>query len=923
MVIENLIARPPLLETKLYLPKWRAGLVSRPRLIERMQQGIARKLTLVSAPAGFGKTTLLAEWLAVSPANECAAWVSLDQSDNDPAFFWAYFITALQKACPEPCRRVQPEIGARALALLQSPQPPLIEPVLATLINEVNASAKDFILILDDYHVIDAPPIHNAIAFLLDHMPPRMHLIIASRSDPPLPLARLRVRGESTELRAADLRFTSEEATAFLNEMMRLNLSTAEVTALESRTEGWIAGLQLAALSLQAHDDVAGFITAFTGNDRYIVDYLVEEVLQRQPDHIRNFLLQTSILDRLSGSLCDAVTAREEGKRMLEALDRSNLFVVPLDDQRQWYRYHHLFADVLRAHAREEQPEQMPTLHRRAAAWLEEHGMAAEAIEQARAAGDHETVARLLAANFEEFERIGRYASITRWAAALPEEMMRNRPRLALIHAAVALASDNNNQVARRLTTWAEEAINKIENDGGCDAVNDVNGTVIGPEGLQALKGEMLALKLFTSARKRHPDEVVAIAEQARKLISPSKHRLRGMLHMVDAGMLTRRSDLRAALPNLEQSVEEARRAQNPPLLVDMLTARGQVYMAMAKLEEGRRSFEEALHLGQNLAAEGHWMLCSSQTALAEIALERSDLVGATHHIAVALELAGKSPTRSPVLHARAAATQVFLAAGDTKAALEQLEQAQAFIRGSSDSRYFSFVSSVKLKFFCRIGDFAAAADVVRERNLATNVAVDRHNEEEMTAYARYLIARGDYDAAAQVLSKVLPIVQSIGRVRHEIHALVLQAMAKELLGERALALESLGRATFLGEPARFNRTFTSEGPIMIELMEALAEGVQRGHGPTEAGSLSYLTYLLGEIRAKQVITSGLVEQPLTAREIEILRLIAAGMRNHEIAERLFISLHTVKRHIANTYGKLGVTHRTEAVARAKKLKLL
>jgi len=942
----------PLLETKLYIPKWRPALVSRPRLVERMRQGIERKLTLISAPAGFGKTTLLAEWLAAKSANEqTAGWVSLDHSDNDPAFFWAYFITALQKACPEPCRRVHSKIGESALASLRSPQPPPIESVLTTLINDLNAIEQDpstgsghgFTLILDDYHVIDAQSIHNAIAFLLDHLPPQMHLIIASRSDPPLPLARWRVRGELTELRAADLRFTAEEAAAFFNEMMRLNLSTAEVTALESRTEGWIAGLQLAALSLHERDDVAGFITAFTGNDRYIVDYLVEEVLQRQPERVRSFLLQTSILDRLCGSLCDAVAEREDGQngtlarqaalagrawrcvtgaRMLEALDRSNLFVVPLDDKREWYRYHHLFADVLRAHAMEEQPDRMPALHRRAAAWFEEAGMAAEAIEHARAAGDHETVARLLAANFEEFERIGRYASIARWFAALPEEMIRKRPRLALIHAAVALVFDNNNQAARRLTSWAEAAINAIENGGGIDPSNDVNGTVVGAEGLEALKGEMLAMKLFTSGRKLPPEEIAAMAEQARKLLPLSKHRLRGMLRMIDTGMQIIRSDLKSALPNLERSVEEARRTQNTSLLVEMLTHRGDVHGLMGQLEDGRRSFEEALRSGQNLSAEGNWVLCSPHTSLAKVLLERADLAGATSHVAKALEFAGKSPTRSPVLYARATAAQVFLAAGDIKTALEQLEQAQAFVRGSSDSRYVSFLSSVQLKFHCCTGDLKAAADIVRDRNLSPNTVVDRKNEEEMTAFARYLIARGDYSDVEQVLSRVLLIVQSIGRVQHEIHVLVLKALANELLGERALALESLGRATFLAELGRFNRTFTSEGPVMTELMEALADAVQSGHGPAEIGSSSYLAYLLREMKIKPVTASGLVE-PLTARELEILHLIAAGMRNQEIADRLFISLHTVKRHIANAYAKLGVTHRTEAVARGKELKLL
>jgi LuxR family maltose regulon positive regulatory protein len=978
--LQHTVAGNPLLATKLYIPKWRPGLVSRPRLIERMRQGIERKLTLISAPAGFGKTTLLAEWLAANPASERAAgWVSLDQSDNDPAFFWAYFITALQKVCSE--------VGENALALLHSPQPPPIESVLTTLINDINAipstlqqaqgkagSAHRFALILDDYHVINAQPIHSAIAFLLGHLPPQMHLIIASRSDPSLPLARFRARGELTELRAADLRFTFDEAAAFLNKVMGLDLSTTDVAALEARTEGWIAGLQLAALSMsqpalplarqmplagrarplgrpgpgkpaghgmarqapQAHDDVADFITAFTGNDRYIVDYLVEEVLQRQPERVRNFLFQTSILGQLSGSLCDAVTGGEDGKRVLENLERNNLFVVALDDKREWYRYHHLFADVLRAHAMEEQPDLVPILHHRAAAWFEERGMIAEAIEQSRTASDHESVARLLAANFEAFERIGRYASISRWSASLPEEMVRKRPRLALIHASVALAFDNNNQATRKFTSWAEEAINKIEDAGKFNPADDVNGTVVGPEGLEALKGEMLAMKLFTSGRKLPPEEIAVIAEQVRKLLPTSKHRLKGMLQMIDAGIQILLSDLRSALPKLEQSVDEARRAQNLSLLVDMLTHLGQVYVVMGRLEDGHRALAEVLRIGQNLSAEGNWVLCSPHTSLAEVLLERADLAGATHHIAAALELAGKSPTRSPVLYARAAAAQVSLTADDTKAAIEYLKQAEEFVQGSSDSRYFSFLSAVKLKIYCRIGDLAAAANVARERQLSTEVAIDRHNEKEMTAYARYLIARGDYGDAEKVLSKVLPIIQSIGRVQHEIHALVLKALAHELLGDRSLALESFGRATFLAEPGRFNRTFTSEGPAVAGLIEALADAVERGRGPVEAGSPSYLSYLLIEMRVKpemehgaegntvstQVATAELVE-PLTARELEILRLIVAGMRNQEIADRLFISLHTVKRHIANAYGKLGVTHRTEAVARVNELKLL
>ena len=696
-----------------------------------------------------------------------------------------------------------------------------------------------------------------------------MHVVIASRSGPPLPLARLRWRGESTELRAADLRFTPDEAAAFLNEMMGLNLSAGDVETLEARTEGWIVGLQLAALSMRGREDLPGFVKAFAGDDRYIVDYLVEEVLERQPERVRSFLLQTSILDRLSGPLCDAVTGREDGKGLLEALERGNLFVVPLDDKRHWYRYHHLFADVLRAHSMEEQPDRVPTLHRRAAAWFEECGMAAEAIEQAIAAGDHETVARLLAANFEEFERIGRYASISSWSASLPEEMVQKRPRLALIHAAGALASEDNLQATRRLTSWAEDAISVIEDGGGFDPSDDVDGTVVGFEGLEALKGELLALKLFHSARKLPPDEVAAIADQALELLPPG-HRVRGGLHMIGAGLQMELSDLKSALPNLERSVDEARRARNPTLLAGVLGHRGQVSVAMGRLEEGRRSYEEALLAGQKASTETSLLMCSLHTGLADVLLERADLGGATHHAMKALEFAGKSPKRSPVLYARTTAAQVLLAAGDTKAAIEQLEEVRAF---APSPRYSSFLSSVKFKIYCRTGDLEAAADVVRERELSPDVAVDRDNEEEMTAYARYLVARGDYGDAAQVLSRVLPIVRGGGRVQHEIHALALQALSYELLSKRALALESLGRATMLGEPGRFSRTFTGEGPVITGLLEELADAVGRGRGPAEAGSPYYLTCLLREIRVRPETTSAQsaaadLAEPLTMREV-------------------------------------------------------
>ncbi|MGH9889342.1 MAG: helix-turn-helix transcriptional regulator, partial [bacterium] len=372
-------AASSLLETKLYVPRSRSGLVPRPRLLAPLQQGAAQKLTLVTALAGFGKTTLVAEWVAGA---QTAGWVSLDPSENEPRLFWAYVIRALQK--------MHPGIGAEALALLESPQPPAIERILATLINEISAIDADFTLILDDYHVIDAQPIHAALTFLLDHLPPRMHLVIASRSEPPLALSRLRARGELTEVRAADLRFTLDEATAFLNHVMSLNLSPKDLAKLERRTEGWIAGLKLAGLSMKGRSDTHGFVEAFSGDDRYIADYLTEEVLQAEPEHIRRLLLGTAILDRLSGPLCDAVTGETGSQALLEDLERRNLFVVALDDRREWYRYHHLFADVLQKQSTAKDPDATRSFHARASAWFEEHGSSADAVRHALAAADVE-----------------------------------------------------------------------------------------------------------------------------------------------------------------------------------------------------------------------------------------------------------------------------------------------------------------------------------------------------------------------------------------------------------------------------------------------------------------------------------------------------------------------------------------------------
>jgi LuxR family transcriptional regulator, maltose regulon positive regulatory protein len=501
-----MVMASPLLETKLFIPTRRRGLVARPRLSERLNRGTEAKLTLISAPAGFGKTTLLADWLEADPANgRSTAWLSLEQSDNDPALFWTYLITALQTAAPT--------IGAGPLSLLHSSQSP-IEVILAELLNDLSTLAAEVVLALDDYHVIDTREVNDEMVFLLDHLPPQIHLVIASRADPALPLARMRSRGELVEIRAAELRFTPDETAAYLNDAMGLKLTAQDVAALESRTEGWIAALQLAALSMQGREDVAGFIAGFAGDDRYIVDYLAEEVLQRQPEHVRHFLLQTSSLDRLSGPLCDAVTGQDGGRAMLEALERENLFLVSLDDRRRWYRYHHLFADVLQAHLLDEQPDRAPELHRRASVWFEQDGESSEAIRHALAAEDFERAADLTELALPALRRGRQEGAIRNWVEALPDELLRVRPVLNVGFVGALVASGEFEGVEARLRD-AERCVQMTANTGdGPEAAADV--VVVDEEQFRSVPG---AIELYRAAQALVRGDVLETVRHARRTL--------------------------------------------------------------------------------------------------------------------------------------------------------------------------------------------------------------------------------------------------------------------------------------------------------------------------------------------------------------------------------------------------------------------
>ena len=507
----------PILATKLYLPRLRPNVVSRPRLLERLNEGLHRKLTLIAAPAGFGKTTLVSEWVAF--IERPTAWLSLDEGENDPARFLAYLVAALQT--------IAAHIGEGVLGVLQSSQPPPPEAILTALLNEITTLPDQFVLVLDDYHVIDAKAVDMALTYLVEHLPPQMHLVIATREDPQLPLARLRARGHLTELRAADLRFTASEAAAFLTQVMGLSLSAADIAALEDHTEGWIAGLQLAALSMQGHQDVAGFIRAFAGDHRYIVDYLVEEVLQRQPAPVRSFLLQTSILDRLSGPLCDAVTGQEEGNARLEALERGNFFVVPLDDTRHWYRYHHLFAEVLSAHLLAEQPDQVSTLHRRASAWYEQHGSAADAIRHALAAVDFERAADLIELAVPAMRRSRQEATVLGWLKALPDELVRARPVLSVHYAGALLLHGELEGVEARLRD-AERWLDTKTDRGELALAPSAEMVVVDEEEFRRLPGMIAVYRAAIAQALGDVADTMHYARRVLDLVPEDDHLRRG-----------------------------------------------------------------------------------------------------------------------------------------------------------------------------------------------------------------------------------------------------------------------------------------------------------------------------------------------------------------------------------------------------------
>ncbi len=906
-----------LLETKLYVPRSRRGLVSRPRLSERLDRGTASKLVLVSAPAGFGKTTLLSEWLAARPAapagERLAAWLSLDRGDNDPASFWAYVIAAL--------RMVAPGIGESALALLQAPRPPAVEAVLTALLNDLAAIAGEIVLVLDDYHVIESPAVQDGMAFLLGHLPAGLHVVIASRADPALPLARLRARGELAEIRAAQLRFTADEAAAYLTEMMGLQLTARDVAALEGRTEGWIAALQLAALSMQGRDDVAGFIAGFAGDDRYVVDYLAEEVLARQPDRVQAFLLQTSLLARLSGPLCDAVTGQGGGKAMLAALDRANLFLVPLDDRRRWYRYHHLFADVLQARLLDEQPGQVPDLHRRASVWYEQNGELSEAVRHALAAGDFGRAADLVELAIPAIRRTRQEATLRGWLEVLPDDVVRVRPVLSVYFAGALLLGGELEGVEARLRD-AERWLEPATGDHGEPHAASPEMVVADEEEYHRLPALIEMYRAGQALARGDAPGTVRHAQRAIELALEDDHLCRasaaGLLGLVYWGS----GDLEAGHRAYSACVEGLRRAGFIADILGCSIALADIRSTQGRLGEALRTFEQALQLADEQGGSVLRGTADMYVGMSEIARERGDLPTATQLLLRSQELGEHTGLPQNPYRWRVAMARVREAEGDLSGALDLLNEARRLYV----SDFFPEVRPVpamRARVWIAQGSLGEALGWARERGLSVDDSLSYLREFEHITLARLLLARHQSERAepslqeaARLLERLLLAAEAEGRTGRVIEILVLRALAHQALGDIPAALGFLDRAVTLAEPEGYVRVFVDEGQPMASLLRAVAkQGTRRDY-------VRRLLAAASGIEHNAPTEQGLIE-PLSERELDVLRLLGSELDGPAIARELMVSLNTMRTHTKNIYAKLAVTNRRAAVRRAAELDLL
>jgi LuxR family maltose regulon positive regulatory protein len=915
----------PLLESKLHVPRRRRAVVPRDRLDRRLDGADAAAVVVVSAPAGFGKTTLLAEWLSAGDGDRPTAWVSLDRRDGDPAVFWSYVLAALERA--------RPGAGAGGQAALASSAP--LEAVVTALVNDLAALDGDVALVLDDYHLVESLDVHESMRFLLEHLPARLRLVVASRADPPWPLAGLRARGELLEVRAADLRFTAGEAAAYLNDAMGLDLSEHQVAALEGRTEGWIAALQLAALSLRDRDDPAAFLEEFAGDDRFVVDYLVDEVLDRQPDDVRDFLLDTSILSRLSGPLCAAVTGRDDARRTLDALDRDNLFLVPLDDRRRWFRYHHLFADVLRSRLVDERPELVDDLHRRAAAWFEAEGDRPEAIRHALAAGEVAKAAELIELAVPDLRQVRQDATLRRMLDALPAEVFADRPVLNLAMVGARMVTGDVAGVAQRLD--AIEAWLEPDRSTAAMVVHD-------RAELERLPAQAAMYRAALALLGGDLAATVGHGQRAASLSAADDHLGRGAAEALIGLAAWTAGDLEAATGRYRDAIAAFVRVDHLADVLGCSLGLADMQVALGRLGVAERTLAAGLEL-----AAAHGPLRGTpdlHVGLAEVHLERNELDRAEERLRASLELGEALALPQHAYRWRVVRARLDAIAGDHAGALGLLAEAERCY-ATDYSPPVRPVAATAVPVRLGAGDVAGARRWADEAGLSAGDDPSYLREHEHLALVWILLAEGRCHEAIDLAERLRAAADAGGRHGRAAEAQVLVALGLELADDRPAALVALADALARAEPEGHRRMFLDAGPPMTALLEA---AVRHGRGEAPAQAAALLSGAPAPTAAASVSTPSApataaigvdrpgsgngrraepghrpppaLIDPLSSRELDVLRLLRSDLSGPEIAAELIVSLNTVRTHTRNIFTKLGVNSRRAAVRRADELGL-
>jgi ATP/maltotriose-dependent transcriptional regulator MalT len=902
-----------LLATKLHVPRPQPGFVPRRRLVETLEEGLARGRVLVCAPAGSGKTALLADW--ARGGGRPVAWLGLDGGDSDPARFWRYTVAALDRARPGLAARVGP------------PPPRSFGGLVTALINELAADPgpDGVLLVLDDYHLIDSGPVHESVAFLLENLPPSLRVVVSGRADPPLPLARLRARGQLAELRAADLRFTGEEAAALLGEAAGPGLPGLAVTALVARTEGWAAGLQLAGLSLRGHADPAGFVAAFSGSHRFVLDYLADEVLDGQPEAVRAFLLETSVLERLSGELCDAVTGLDGSQAMLQGIERAGLFLLPLDEVRGWWRYHHLFADLLRARLQAEQPGRVQALHRAAAAWCEEHGLADDAVRHALAAGDAAWAARLVERHVETLLGRSEGATLRRWLSALPAESVRDRPRLCLAQA-YAAAMGFQLERLEALLDDAERAF-AVSRD---EPYEDPAGRP-----MSVLANVSAAISFLRASLARLRGDAAFAADcnrQALAQLGEDDWLLRSFVRW----NLAQTDWLDGRLGPAERGLAEllAERRETDEFFAGFLPMRvcydlGEVQRTRGDLDAALATCRQALEVAGESSQPA--LTGPAHVGLAQVLYERDELTAALDHATRGVALCRQLTFTQSLATGLAVVARIRRALGDAAGALEAMSEAGQVALSPQVTALFNPVPSQRARLLLAQGDISAVTQWITAAGLSPDDEPEYPREPAYLVLARVLLARDDPGPALTLLQRLLDAAAGQGRAGSVIEIQALRALALAACGDRVSALGALTEALTLGCPQGYVRVFADEGAPMRALLVELAAarpGQQHVARRIDPGYLAALVHACGQPdavpppRRAAGTAPGLLE-PLTGRELEVLRLLAAGRSNQRIAHDLVVALDTVKKHVTHVLGKLGAANRTEAVARARQLGLI